>query len=199
MSSLAISRAFLAVIVAALDRARVAPETIVLFSSDNGFAHYVGAAELEARGHYPSGPFRGYQSDAWEAGHRVPFIVRWPGVAKRGSVCDQLVHQADLMTTLAEVLGAKLPDDVSEDSVSLLPLLRGGDDGQTVRLYDLAADIGETNNLAAREPQHVARMQELLEKLIVDGRSTLGIAQRNDVEVIRCPAAKKATGQRARD
>jgi arylsulfatase A-like enzyme len=70
---------------------------------------------------------RGYKADAWEGGHRVPFMVRWPGVVKPGARCDQLVMQADFMATFAEVLGAKLPPSAGEDSVSLLPLLRGED------------------------------------------------------------------------
>lgn len=76
-------------------------------------------------GHYPSGPLRGYKTDAWEGGHRVPFIVRWPGVVKPGSQCTQLVHQADLIRTFADALGAPLPDTAGEDSFSLLPLLKG--------------------------------------------------------------------------
>jgi arylsulfatase A-like enzyme len=58
----------------------------------------------------------------------VPFIVRWPGVVRPGSVCGQLVHHADLMATLADILGAKLPDEAGEDSFSLLPLLKGGEE-----------------------------------------------------------------------
>jgi len=113
-------------VLAALERAGSAGKTLVVFTSDNGFASYVGAADLQRRGHFPSGPLRGYKGDAWEGGHRVPFIVRYPGVVQPGSVCDALVHQADLMATLADVLGAELPVDAGEDSVSLVPLLRGG-------------------------------------------------------------------------
>jgi arylsulfatase A len=222
-------------ILAALDTAGVADDTVVVFSSDNGFAPYVGAKELEARGHFPSGPLRGYKFDAWEGGHRVPFIVRWPGTVSPGSTCDQLVHQADLMATLADLLGARLPDTVGEDSVSLMPLLSGsttpirehavscsvsgmpavrlgslkyiagpdsggwskGDDThQPLQLYDLSVDLGETKNLAATMPRQVAAMQAVLEKLIVDGRSTPGAPQKNDVTVVRYPppgaAAKMA-------
>ncbi len=57
----------------------------------------------------------------------MPFIVRWPGVVKPGSVCGQLVHHADLIATIAEVLGTALPDNAGEDSFSLLPLLKGED------------------------------------------------------------------------
>ena len=113
-------------VLAAIERAGVADRTVVVFTSDNGFARSVGAAELEQRGHFPSGPLRGYKSDAWEGGHRVPFIVRYPGVTRPGSVCNALVHQADLMATLADVLSSELPADAGEDSVSLLSLLKGG-------------------------------------------------------------------------
>lgn len=114
-------------VLTALEATGVAGETLVLFTSDNGFAPYVGAAALEARGHYPSGPLRGYKGDAWEGGHRVAFFARWPGVVQPGIVCGQLVHQADILRTLADVLGTQLPDNAGEDSFSLLPLLRGED------------------------------------------------------------------------
>jgi arylsulfatase A-like enzyme len=70
---------------------------------------------------------RGYKGDVFEGGHRVPFIVRWPGVVKPGAACGRLVHQADLIATVADILSAKLPDNAGEDSFSLLPLLKGGD------------------------------------------------------------------------
>jgi arylsulfatase A-like enzyme len=109
----------------ALDRHGVADNTLVIFTSDNGCAHYIGADQLEAQGHYPSAWFRGYKSDAWDGGHRIPFIARWPGTIKKGSICEQLVCQTDLMATLADILDDNLPDDAGEDSVSLLPLFNG--------------------------------------------------------------------------
>ncbi len=117
----------------ALEEAGVADETLVVFTSDNGCAPYIGVDELEEKGHYPSGPLRGYKSDVWEGGHRVPFIVRWPGVVTPGSVTDRLVHQADLMATFAEIVGQELPDDAGEDSFSLMPILRDKD--RRVRRY----------------------------------------------------------------
>jgi arylsulfatase A len=108
----------------ALEQSGVADNTLVIFTSDNGKAAYTGAAELERMGHYSSGPLRGYKTSVYEGGHREPFIVRWPGVVKPGTVCRQLAHQADVMATLAEALGTKLPDNAGEDSFSLLPLLR---------------------------------------------------------------------------
>jgi len=111
----------------ALRESGAADNTLVLFTSDNGCAPYIGVDELESKGHFPSGPLRGYKGAVFEGGHRVPFIVRWPGVVKPGTVCGHLVHQADLIATLAEILGKKLPDNAGEDSFSLLPLLKGGD------------------------------------------------------------------------
>jgi arylsulfatase A len=114
-------------VLAALEESGLAGNTLVILSSDNGCAPYIGAPEMEAKGHFPSGPLRGYKFDAWEGGHRVPFIVRWPGRVKPGSLSSQLVQQVDLMATFAEILGAELPDNAGEDSFSLLPLLEGKD------------------------------------------------------------------------
>ncbi len=113
-------------VLAALEKTGAAANTLVLFTSDNGCAPYAGAAELEKKGHFPSGPLRGYKADAWEGGHRVPFIVRWPGVVAPATRSDALVQQTDLMSTLADTLGAKLPDHAAVDSVSLMPVLKGG-------------------------------------------------------------------------
>lgn len=114
-----------------LEQHGVADNTLVIFASDNGFAHYVGAFEdgrgsyesaLEPQGHFPSAGYRGYKSDAWDGGHHIPCIARWPGRIKPGTQCDQLVCLSDLMATCADELGVALPDDAGEDSVSMLPL-----------------------------------------------------------------------------
>jgi len=236
----------------ALEKSGATENTLVIFTSDNGCAPYVGnttpeeandqsmkdwpwdrfdppAKAMERQGHYSSGPFRGYKSDVWEGGHRVPFIVRWPGKVRPGSSCSQLVHQADLMATIADILKISLPANAGEDSFSLLPLLQGknepvrqnavstssnglpglrlgdwkyiagsgsggwtpGESDQPVQLYNLAIDPAETRNLASKEPGRLEQMKNLLEKLIVEGRSTPGPIQKNDVEVIRYPVVKK--------
>jgi arylsulfatase A-like enzyme len=123
----------------ALNQSDAAANTLVIFTSDNGCAPYIGVKELEAQGHYPSGPLRGYKSDAWEGGHRVPMIVRWPGVVQGGVVCDQLVHQADLLATFADILDTKLPAEAGEDSYSLLPLLSGQD--KPIREHSISCSI----------------------------------------------------------
>ena len=209
-------------VLAALEASGAAKDTLVLFTSDNGFAAYVGAKDLEKQGHFPSGPLRDYKTSVYEGGHRVAFIARWPGQIAAGTTCDQLVHQADIIATVADILRTKLPANAAEDSFSFLPLLKGssaptrahavscasaGTPGlrlgnwkyiptQPAQLYDLAADLGETKNLAAEQPERVAEMKALLEKLITDGRSTPGEPQKNDVPVIRFPkaGAPKAKG-----
>jgi len=126
----------------ALEKSGAADNTLVIFTSDNGCAPYIGVRDLEQIGHFPSGPLRGYKADAWEGGHRVPFLVRWPGVVKPGSVCSQLVHQADFLRTFADVFGVKLPDNAGEDSFSLMPLLKGDD--KPIRENAVSASIGGT-------------------------------------------------------
>lgn len=123
----------------ALEASGAAENTLVIFTSDNGCAPYIGVTDLEKQGHFPSGPLRGYKADAWEGGHRVPFIVRWPNHTVPGGVCDQLVHQSDLLATFAELLGAELPEDVAEDSFSILPLLSEQD--QPVRDTSISCSI----------------------------------------------------------
>lgn len=116
-------------VLAALDSADVAEETLVIFTSDNGCAPYIGFADLVRKGHFPSGPWRGGKSDIWEGGHRVPFIARWPGNVPAGATSDALVQQADVMATAAEILGVTLPPHAAEDSYSMLPLLQGNGHG----------------------------------------------------------------------
>ncbi len=116
-----------------LEKHGIADNTLVIFASDNGCAHYIGAKEdgrgncesaMEPQGHFPSGPYRGYKSDAWDGGHRIPCIARWPGVIEPGSECDQLVCLSDLMATCADMVGGELPETAGEDSVSMMPLFR---------------------------------------------------------------------------
>jgi arylsulfatase A-like enzyme len=109
----------------AVEKAGIASNTLIVFTSDNGCSPRADVEALEKQGHFPSERRRGYKSDIWDGGHRVPFIVRWPDVVKPGSRTDQLVCLTDLMATAAEIVGATLPDNAGEDSVSILPVLRG--------------------------------------------------------------------------
>lgn len=208
-------------VLAAVEASGAAKDTLVIFTSDNGFAAYAGAKDLERQGHFPSGPLRDYKTSVYEGGHRVAFMTRWPGKITRGTKCDQLVHQADLMATFAEIFKQPLPPSAGEDSFSLWPLLQGGEAPtrphaiscaaagtpglrvgpwkyiatQPAQLYNLATDLGEKQNLATQEPARVSEMQALLEKLITQGRSTPGEPQRNDLKVTRFPRAATATAQ----
>ncbi|WP_372935477.1 arylsulfatase [Seonamhaeicola sp.] len=100
--------------------------TIVFFTSDNGCSAPVAkAGKLEKEfGHYPSANFRGYKSDIWEGGHRIPFIVKWPGVIEAGSENDKLICQTSLMATCAEITGAQVPENAGVDSYSILSMLK---------------------------------------------------------------------------
>ncbi|HEX4085417.1 MAG TPA: arylsulfatase [Chthoniobacteraceae bacterium] len=113
-------------VLAAVDKAGLRDNTIVMLGSDNGCAPYIGVHKLEAAGHFPSAYFRGYKSDIWEGGHRIPFLVRWPGVIKPGSRCAQTIELTDLMATVAGILSTTLPPDAAPDSVDITPLLKGG-------------------------------------------------------------------------
>ncbi|MEM7683041.1 MAG: arylsulfatase [Planctomycetota bacterium] len=120
----------------ALDRHGLAENTIVIITSDNG-GHGSNAYALTDQadqfdfeteyGHRSNHVFRGQKTDAWEGGHRVPHIVRWPGVVEPGSRSDATITLADLLATAAELVEQALPNDAGEDSVSLVPLLRGQD------------------------------------------------------------------------
>ena len=114
----------------ALDRQGIATNTIVVFTTDNGFAPVADMAALRRLGHDPTGGYRGHKADLFEGGHRVPFIARWPGRIAPGSRCDRTVGHVDLIATFAELLQAPLPPDAAEDSVSLLPQLLKGDSGR---------------------------------------------------------------------
>ncbi len=112
-------------VIAAIDEAGLADDTLIVFTADNGHSHYTGWEQLVAAGHQPSGPYRGHKGDIWEGGHRVPLIVRWPGHVEPGTSSDQLVCVTDLFATCTEIVGARLPADGAEDSLSFLPALRG--------------------------------------------------------------------------
>ncbi len=97
--------------------------TLVIFTSDNGCSPEANFAELRAKGHRPSYPFRGHKADIYEGGHRVPFVVRWPNTVKAGAVNNQTISTTDLMATVASLVDYELKDNEGEDSYNMLPLL----------------------------------------------------------------------------
>ena len=134
----------------ALEQNGLADNTLVLLSSDNGPETTAAVRMRVDHGHDAARPWRGLKRDAWEGGHRVPFIVRWPGHVKPGSVSDQVVSLADVMATLAAVTGVALPKDAAEDSFSLLPALRGEATGP-LRPYLITQAFGGARTLSLRE------------------------------------------------
>jgi arylsulfatase A-like enzyme len=113
----------------ALENGGLAENTLLIFTADNGHSPYTGLKSFFDAGHWVSQRFRGFKSDIWEGGHRIPFVARWPGHVKAGSTCDRLICLTDLMASCADLLGTKLPDNAGEDSVSILPALRGSSAG----------------------------------------------------------------------
>ncbi|MBT8037745.1 MAG: arylsulfatase [Verrucomicrobiae bacterium] len=100
--------------------------TLIICSSDNGTSpHSSGVQQLREAGHFSSGKLRGMKSDIWDGGHRVPFLVSWPGYIKPNSSCDDLVCLTDLMATVADITGYKLGESDAVDSLSFLPALLG--------------------------------------------------------------------------
>lgn len=167
--------------------------TIVFFTGDNGGQDRFKSKE-HPRGFF--GPnvdprsdieFRGGKGNLYEGGLKIPFLVRWPGKVKAGSVSDLIFYQPDMMATIAEITGTKAPGDT--DGLSIAPTILGDDAAQqkhemlyweyanqtAVRfgkwkaiqprkekpweLYDLEADISESNSVAAANPELLAKMQ----------------------------------------
>lgn len=117
----------------ALREAGLEGETWVLFSADNGCSRLIGVEGMAKKGHLVSGGFRGYKAEIYEGGDRVPYVMRWPGVIRPGQVSDERVSLTDLMATCAELVGAELPRDAGEDSISNLPLLEGASYAKPLR------------------------------------------------------------------
>ncbi len=112
-------------LMATLEKLGVAENTLIIFSSDNG-PETTSVVHMRAdHGHDGARPWRGVKRDNWEGGHRVPFLVRWPGKVKPGTTSAQPTSLTDVMATIAAITGAKLPDNAAEDSFNMLPALLG--------------------------------------------------------------------------
>ncbi len=108
-----------------LDELKLSGNTLVILTSDNGGMLNQGGQEAWKAGHRLNGNLLGFKFDAWEGGHRVPFIARWPGKIEAGSTSDQLICQIDLLSTLAALTGSATR---GPDSLNVLPLLYGQPD-----------------------------------------------------------------------
>lgn len=110
-----------------LDKLKLTDNTLIMFTSDNGGVMddgYIDGTATDASGHRCCGPLRGYKGGLYEGGHRVPFIARWPGHVPVGS-SDSLICVVDMLATLADLAGQKLPQNAAPDSIDVLPALLG--------------------------------------------------------------------------
>ena len=89
--------------------------TLVIFTSDNGPELYA-YERIKNHNHFSMGDWRGLKRDLWEGGHRVPFIIKYPGRIDKNSTNHNLTSQLDIMATLARVVGYSLPENAGEDS-----------------------------------------------------------------------------------
>lgn len=172
-------------IVEKLEEEGLSENTMIILSSDNGGAGYVGLEDLNA-------PYRGWKITHFEGGIRVPLFVKWPGVIPGGTEIDTPVAHIDVMPTMAAAAGTLLPDGVAIDGQNLLPrilgldvidrpndalfwqsgynqVVRAGDwkllvDGRADKawLFDLASDPTEQDNLADSRPEKLAELKSLI-------------------------------------
>jgi arylsulfatase A-like enzyme len=160
--------------------------TLVIFTSDNGGANYIGLPEINR-------PFRGWKMTFFEGGVHMPFFARWPGVLPAGVEVDEPVAHVDIFATAAAAAGAPLPGDRVIDGVDLVALARGTSDAAKHEalfwrsghyrallaggwklqvserppmtwLFDMTADPTEKTNLAASRPDKVRELSALLER-----------------------------------
>ena len=125
----------------ALNKQGVADNTLVIFSSDNGPVPSVGGS---------SGGLRGNKRNDFEGGIRVPFVVRWPGHVKPGSVNDTPVIGSDIFSTILDIVDIPLPTDRTIDGASLLPVFEGKPADRKVPLFWRTHVSGAQDRVALR-------------------------------------------------
>jgi len=110
-------------LLAALEEAHMAEDTLVIFTSDNGPTWY--PEDVARTGHDSAAGLRGMKGTHFEGGHRMPLVVRWPGRVRPGTVSRQLMGFTDVVATVAATVPAPLPAGAAADSLSFLPVLLG--------------------------------------------------------------------------
>lgn len=141
--------AFVGAVLETLERTGQTNNTLVIFTSDNGgLYHYWKPQEaddvkhykvrtrgeyVKQFGHQGNAHLRGTKADIWEGGHRVPFVVRWPGKTPVGTVSNELIELTDLLATCASLVEADLPPSAGEDSRNALPALIKANPDEAVR------------------------------------------------------------------
>jgi len=174
-------------VLAALEENGLEENTLVIFTSDNGGAGYIGLGDINK-------PYRGWKITFFEGGIHVPYLMRWPTRIKPGTIVDDPVHHFDVYATVAAAVGAALPTDRSMDGANLLPFaaktapadsrphnelfwrdghyqvvitdgwkLQRADRPDKVWLFNLMEDPTEQNNIAEDHPDKVASLHALLD------------------------------------
>ncbi len=190
-------------LVARLKELGVYDNTLIIFTSDNGPTNAGGGG---ASFFNSAGELNKLKGSLYEGGIRVPFVATWGDNVAAGSTSDHVSAGWDMLATFADLAGTRLQDDT--DGISLLPTLLGqgrqaehkhlywelgtqqairkGDwkayrrAGGTIKLYNLAEDLGEKNDVAAAHPEIVATMAKLF------------VSARTEHAVFRNPAAPRA-------
>jgi arylsulfatase A-like enzyme len=178
-----------------LKKLKLETNTVIFFTSDNG-PHQEGG--VDPKFFKSSGPLRGIKRDLYEGGIRVPMIAWWPGTIKAGAVSDQVWAFWDFLPTAAAIAGAKPPENIDGISMlpTLLgqkqtnqheflywefhekgtrQAVRMGDwkafrpaPGKPLELYNLKADISESTDLAEKNPEVVAKIEDYLKTARTD-------------------------------
>jgi len=172
-----------------LKKLNLEENTLIIFSSDNGPSWWdVGGYDRDF--FQGAGPLRGGKATFFEGGIRIPMIACWPGTINPGTESDHISYFPDVLPTLAEIAGAKVPEGI--DGVSMLPtfLEKGKQEqheflfwagavrmgewkfvhsgkelkGKQPMLFNLSEDIGETKDLAVQHPEIVEQIKEIIQE-----------------------------------
>ncbi len=154
-----------------LDELNIADNTIVIFTSDNGWDYhwnFTGVHEPMPEGYYNTlgGDFRGSKHTIWEAGFRVPYVVRWPGKVPAGTQCDEMVSLIDTYATIASVVDSQMPpltgeNAGAEDSYNILPYWLGENTENPIRDFMILSS--STGNVAVRHKNYKYIVGEALQ------------------------------------
>lgn len=171
-------------LMAALRNKGLEENTIVVFTTDNGGAHYLGLPDINS-------PYRGWKATYFEGGIHAPFFIRWPARIAAGKQYEHPVISMDIFSTIAAAAGVQLPTDRVIDGVDLLPYVQGrkagaprdalfwyqagyasvisngwklqrSDRADKTWLFNLKEDPTETNNVADQNPSQVGKMLAMI-------------------------------------
>ena len=172
-------------ILSALEKNGLTENTLIIFTSDNGGAGYIGLDNINK-------PYRGWKLTHFEGGMHIPFFAKWPAKIKKGMKYDKRIHHTDIFSTILGAANIEHPKEITIDGVNLIPFLNDekiGEPHETLYwknvtyqaiihdnwklmrskypkekeyLYNLGKDPYEQNNLAMSEPEIKSLLHEKL-------------------------------------